>query len=500
MSRPQWDNSREVFERIHVEGLLELDTPAHFGNGEVGGLLDIPLQYDSIESDMPLLTGSSIAGALRSYLREYDDGYGFAESPLSSQKTRAERLFGHLVDFDQTRSARKEKTSVLSWLFVDDARGVLPGVECPVEIRNGVAIEPKSRTAEEKKKYDIELLPAGTVFTINLELWLKEHDRELVEALAVALDGMEKGKIGLGMRKRRGLGQCRVNGWKVRRYNMKNVDHVLEWLGGGRLSDDAYKPGILSLLAVTPGQSRTEAFRLKADFRLEDSILIGSDTGSLDSADVIHLRSLRGEGAAPVLSGTSLAGAVRSRAFRIASTLKGEQQAQELVDGMFGKRIKSAKDVPTGSRVICSETRIVGGCIDDRIQSRVKLDRFTGGAYPGALFSEQPLFSGTDNPAQVEIDIELRKTTNTKQKDFEAEVGLLLLVLKDLWTGDLPLGGGASVGRGRLRGQKAELSLGERTWIIEETPGGRLRFGGDGDQTELQDKFLAALLPKEDGK
>ncbi len=34
---------------------------------------------------------------------------------------------------------------------------------------------------------------------------------------------------------------------------------------------------------------------------------------------------------------------------------------------------------------------------------------------------------------------------------------MLLLLLKDLWTGDLPLGGEISVGRGRLRGKSAHL-------------------------------------------
>jgi hypothetical protein len=37
-------------------------------------------------------------------------------------------------------------------------------------------------------------------------------------------------------------------------------------------------------------------------------------------------------------------------------------------------------------------------------------------------------------------------------------VGLVLLLLKDLWTGDLPLGGEISVGRGRLKGKQATLT------------------------------------------
>ncbi|MGI8914185.1 MAG: hypothetical protein ACR2JY_10480, partial [Chloroflexota bacterium] len=40
---------------------------------------------------------------------------------------------------------------------------------------------------------------------------------------------------------------------------------------------------------------------------------------------------------------------------------------------------------------------------------------------------------------------------------FAAECGLLLLLLKDLCTGDLPVGGGAAVGRGILRGRNGRI-------------------------------------------
>jgi len=50
-------------------------------------------------------------------------------------------------------------------------------------------------------------------------------------------------------------------------------------------------------------------------------------------------------------------------------------------------------------------------------------------------------------------------------------VGLLLLLLKDLWTGDLPLGGESSVGRGRLKGKTASLVYsGRGKWVIEPKP------------------------------
>ena len=67
-------NHRHIVERIIVKGTLILDTPTCLGSGDADGDTDLVLLRDSIE-DKALLMGSSIAGALRNYLREYQNGY-----------------------------------------------------------------------------------------------------------------------------------------------------------------------------------------------------------------------------------------------------------------------------------------------------------------------------------------------------------------------------------------------------------------------------------------
>lgn len=83
------------------------------------------------------------------------------------------------------------------------------------------------------------------------------------------------------------------------------------------------------------------------------------------------------------------------------------------------------------------------------IQNRIAIDRFTGGAYQGALFNEQPVFP--KESTRVVLNMKLHKPENY-------EIGLLLLLLKDLWTNDLPIGGTSSIGRGRLKGIEATLT------------------------------------------
>jgi CRISPR/Cas system CSM-associated protein Csm3 (group 7 of RAMP superfamily) len=388
-----------------------------------------------------------------------------------------QRLFGTVGDDE----------SVQSWVVINDALGNTPGIE----LRDGVSIDPITRTAEYSKKYDLELLRAGTTFPISLELLISEEGNgaQLMRSLALALRGLERGEIGIGMRKHQGLGRCRVTEWRLRRYRMTNPTELVAWLENDRV-DEIRGESIADLLGVSlEGIDDARAtFSMSATFNLASSLLLRSKSGSADAPDMVHLRSYRPDAGheVPILSGTSLVGAIRARASRIANTLLPDKKAKELIRSMFGPRIESREDTSAGSRVIVQESVVRGGT-DQLVQQRVKIDRFTGGAYPQALFSQQPLFAGEN--ANLTIHLKLHDPQ-------DAEIGLLLLVLKDLWTEDLPLGGESSVGRGRLKGQEAKLCLTKPgtniVWELSRAEYGKLDFGGDGDPSTLE-QYVARL-------
>lgn len=455
---------RNVVERVLISGRLVLDTPAHFGNGDAVGLTDMTLARDPRDRTVALLTGASIAGALRAYLREFAGGYGFRRDSVSEQ------LFGKIED----------RLSHQSWLMVNDALSVAVDAELTapvqpvpvsIELRDGVAINAKTRTAEDKKKYDVELLRAGTVFRLGFELLLPGDKEELLDALAVALRGFQSGEIFLGQRKRRGFGQCHVTQWHVRRYDLRTPQGLIGWLEDDTTTGTAGADIVVLLKAKSERvQDQRTSFTIDATFDLPGSLLIRSGAGLPGEPDMVHLRSMRNGVEAPIVSGTSLAGAIRARALRIANTIwpYDASQATYLVDETFGRRIERSTDDPTGSRLIVHESELQG--TRSLVQNRVMLDRFTGGSYPQALFSQEPAIGGEG--ASVRFVLELRQRVSDPRALQQAQVGLLLLVLKDLWTGDLPLGGESSVGRGRLCGRRAMLTRrdGEKetTWQIEQ--------------------------------
>ena len=449
MSAHPLATSRQISKRWVIEGDLVLQTPTHLGNGDTDGIVDMPLLLDEA-TGRALLPGTSLAGALRNYLRERRHGF-----EKRAPDALIEALFGGEKGDDEGNQ---------SALIIDDALGEMPGIE----LRDGVRIDPITRTAKidvdngttRGYKYDLQLLEAGTTFPLRMELLLSRGNdqQQMKQMLALALHGLEAGEVAIGLRKRRGFGVCRVERWRVTRYDFTKPTDLLAWLAEDH-PDWKFAPGdqrsgqhIADLLGVSLEhvEDRRNLCRIHAQFIIDGSLLIRAGFGEQDRGpDTVHLHSVRPGGARkPVLSGTSLAGALRHRAERILRTIGNAEQAMNMIDNMFGpaRIIGGNKQTARSSRLIVSETVIENPV--NLVQNRIRIDRFTGSVHGTGLFNEQPVFGKNDT--LVTIDLTLRNPQ-------DAEIGLLLLLLKDLWTGDVPLGGEVGIGRGRLKGVAAVI-------------------------------------------
>lgn len=483
----QWQNSRNLSERIIVTGWLTLETPAHFGNGDSEGMLDMPLHLDTVER-RALLTGTSLAGALRNYV-------------YHTNQRLAEQLFGRVDNVSESGASEE------SLVIIDDALGDKP----QVEVRDGVALDSQTRTAANEFKYDIELLAAGSGFPLSFELQLfKSHRSEtrthLLRGFALALHGLAQGEIRLGKRKRRGFGQCRVTGWQVRRFDMTTANGMVDWLRyttTPAMKAQREQRTIFQLLNVEPLTSPQAACKVDATFRIDGSLLVRSEPLEINAPDAVHLQSRRNGELKPVLSGTSIAGALRAQALRIANTLG--KDGYTMIDKMFGYRAKSKTDENnlSASRVWVDETVIEQPL--SLVQQRVKIDRFTGGSYHGALFAIEPVFGIPETRAHIRLRLDAAVSNSqddtATERQTAAEIGLLLLLLKDLWTGELPLGGERGVGRGRLLGEHAIISIGPTTWQISMDTEGVLQIsGGNAEALESYIGDFVGFTPTEDRK
>lgn len=513
MAEARWtaESSRRIVRRVVVEGDLILQTAAHLGNGDGDAMIDMPLLRDPL-SGGPLLPGASLAGALRAYLLSVEFGECNGDGRQKRNSASA-RLFG---------GTRQGEDDAQSALIVEDALGQAPAVE----VRDGVRLNGRTRTAEDRGLFSVETWPAGSRFPLRFELVVTASDDEpaLRRALATALEGLHDGlgAITLGARKYRGYGRALVDSWRVTMYDMGVVEGLLGWI----TADDAelaHEHPVPSrsgsdIIALLGGETLTDArqdLTIEAAFALQGSLLIRSGQGqSSEAPDVVHLHARQSdEQLRPIVSSTSLTGAMRARALRIARTIAPEgDNAQELIEAIFGPTLQPERNsrehagrspAATGtdarsaerasmwsSRVRIQEQPLTGVPRTDLVQSRVSIDRFTGGTYERALFDEQPAFATDDTGVALRL-----RLINPKPH----EVGLLLLVVKDLWTSDLPLGGEAAVGRGRLRGREARITqrVGggtEESWTLRAIGHERLMIEGDREALERWVADLASYL------
>ncbi len=418
------EKRRKVLARWVMTGNLTLTTASQIGMQDSESA-DSTFARDA--RGRVVLPGTTLGGALRSALEDILIGY------RQCDRARLGQLFGDLS---------KHESPLMVFDAVAD-----PGTVAAT-IRDGVRIDPKSRLAADGLKYDRELALPGLQFPIRLELIVPEDTKvwaseaSLLADLCAALEALSGGHIRFGARKSRGLGACRVSDWRAKRFSLTTLD---EWKTYAKIDHEnplAGEPAhssIAQALSSQPGGhfTRTEvedkrsALRLEFDCTLPGTLLIRTPGVGASDPDMVHLT----EKGRQLLSGTSLAGALRAHCGRIVNTMDWDAA---LTDTLFGSAPDPRQQTLTASRVQVSEAIIQNGT--SRKQTRVKIDRFTGGALDTALFDQQPAIGGT-------VKFLVRCLAPDRR-----QIGLLLLAARDLIEGLLALAGEASVGRGMLHG------------------------------------------------
>lgn len=437
--------------KMVLRGSLELHSPLIIGGGTSEyGETDIVVVKDA--RGWPYIPGSSLAGVLRSHFRNYAwVGTTSGQEAVDIGK-QAEMFWG------SAGSGGSAKQRYQSALNCRDA--VLEDTcTASVVIRDGVKIDPLTGTAEDKKKYDYEITEPGVRFGLNLECTLRSPAntfsfRSLLAWIALRL---EKGDINLGAMSGKGFGRVRLVDWVLEEFLFDRHEddnsprRVLAWLDRFASLELCHEPRIwpAARLRELAGAfvSERRDFTVDARFNIKTSLIVRSYPGKPEEPDAVHIKS-QGRN---VLPGTTVKGALRSRALRIVNTLGGPGPA--MCAELFGDSGEDDPKQAVGGRFRCEETPVTIQAIVEEIQKRVRIDRFTGGVMPGALFDSQPLWPSAasgQSPVRIRFSID-------NYRDWEA--GLALLLLKDLWTGDLPLGGEKNVGRGVLNGVRAVISI-----------------------------------------
>jgi len=323
------------------------------------------------------------------------------------------------------------------------------------EIRDGIRLDSSKGTVAKGAKFDYELLAPGAKFNLTI-LFRVEDVVDYNFVLEIASDFAKIIENGFELGSKSTLGYGRIKGDVIlSEIDFGNPIHFQQWIENKLTQNQIVKVTESLLISQSP------KFEIDATFRIKNSLIIRSYSKDPSAPDSTHLKS----GGKNILSGSSIKGAMRGRAERILNTIPNNAEITKTVlAGLFGDVEKQPDGITVKkdgytvpSRVFVDEIPIVD--VKEEIQTRIQIDRFTGGTVDGALIEEVPLF-----PVK---DMDHIKNFRIRIKDAQPlDKGLMLLLLKDLWTADLPIGGEKAIGRGVLEGINAKLTDGAITYHL----------------------------------
>ena len=473
--------------KLIFKSVLTLTTPLLIGSGkEENSDIDILKTKDEI----PFIPATSIVGILRLSVQKY-------------KGTISEDIFDEF--WGAARDSGNEKQSSI---IVSDSYLLNNNVQKENSIiSDGIRINPGFGTAEDGAKFDYEIIDKGSSFSFEYEVTIPTDKSTYYYQMIKTIESCLNDKISIGANTNNGFGRFELSKSRYYFYNLSSTNDIWKWLEKSYLNESEgieKLEEIKVLNNINPFRINQSNFTITFTANIDNSLIIGSTDPKVES-DKIHLKS-NGEA---VLSGSSLKGAVRARAEKILNTISINQdemhKLKELLFGYIqhefiiekdnngneivkpdkinGSIYKETKIKSLKGKLQVSENTFKEKTYTEELQHRIKIDRFTGGTIDGALFDSMPLFNTAKEESSITFDMnidwsdrkyELKDENGKSTGEFigwsnykNAAAGLLLLVLKDLWTGDLPIGGEKNVGRGRLRGVSATITWDDKKVVLK---------------------------------
>jgi len=448
------NNSIRNLGRILVEGELVLESPLIIGTGG-GTESDNDILRDG--QGRPYIPGTSWAGAVREYL-----------TPLRDKRKYFERFFG--------TEKGKPSSTYQSALITNDLFRKSGAEDNPTEFRENVHINPVTGTAQEGALFDYEVIRAGETFNFSFEVIVRgamQEKPDLLNAFDIwaklIIYYLQSGRIRLGAKTNSGYGKVSLRNPRYRLFDFGKKDDVHAWFSG------RYELNPIVLTDQEYDIIENDDVLITGRFQLQDALMIRQNVQDREKVDSRHFLS----GKHSLIPGTSLKGVLRQRATKILKTLIPADTAEEKIKDLFGyvstEKESDAKAVK--GRIQVGESIVQGG--KRYVQTRIKVDCFTGSVLEHALLQEEPLWD--DGNTYFDLEILIRKPR-------KEDLGLILQVLKDLWTGDLAIGGESSIGRGRFKGKAITIAENHQRYSIQ-ADGDKVSFSNKENFTTIEEAW-----------
>lgn len=415
----------------------ECREPLHIGtgSGENGEVLIHP------EENRPFVQATGIAGAFRDFYR-YD-------------KALQTRLLGNAYGDDQEKDAGGSRVYFTDGFFGKSSvyTEIRPRLRMDGATGTGQSARTKGSGKKSGQKFEMESVAAGSRFSFSIYLYEKEEDLE--KDLELGLKALHQGRIQLGGQKSNGCGYVKLISVKKAVYDFYDREDRRMWPEESKEMKDL----LPELLKAEEAGTERLSFELSA--QTEGGILVRSIAVTEYDENAPDAMNIRNHQREYILPASSVKGVIRSQMEKIAAY----RNAQGVITEIFGREKDSVREGIAG-KIRCFDCAIGNKEDNDKVQvqSRIHIDKFTGGVMYGSLFSEKPACGA------LTIRVEL-------EGGLDRESGLLLMALRDLAMGIVPVGSGSSIGRGYLKGEKITVKKGDQTLAQIDCKAGRIVSG-----------------------
>jgi CRISPR-associated protein (TIGR03986 family) len=385
----------------------------------------------------PYLPATGWKGALRALARQHTvssspDGAAIPEAVLH-------QLFGDAIN--ERHPGRVDFHNgywdAAPLLGMENLSEVVPDNAYYVE--TSVSIDRHRGTALDRHLFSAQRVPLGAAF--NLSLMVQHTDetagRVLVQQLLGLLDVADAaGGLALGSDAGRGYGRVKSSAIEVREFGPKQFTKWAQSGCTGMWFDAAEKrePGLVPNTFQPTSHDPSLTFQIQ----FLGLYLVNEPSRTTTGQNAQSHTPRLDQNGHPVLPARTLHGALRSQSERILRTL-GIPFAE------FGTPNVGPDDLIAelyGATNSASKLKLTHPpkCVDpgvEHTQDFIAIDRFTGGGKEGAKFNAVSRY-------RPKFDVAL----TLKSEVSEAARGLLLLTLRDLAEGDIPIGWGKRKGYG----------------------------------------------------
>ena len=406
-------NSASIIGRYTLTGTVKLTSPLIIRAGVSNDILndtvdDIVVTY---HDGQPFIPGTSLAGVLRQVLQ------GLVPD--------AELVLFGSIDDKGTQSA----------LQIND----IPLEDTNIVVRDGIRIDDVRGVTVDGAKYDFEVIESGATGQLRIDCVIRRcHEQQgakIEKALAALANALQHG-IAIGARTVNGFGRVACKDIALEHYDFTKPDHVKAWLTG--------KSGA-SVAIPKQALVADRDLVINMDAYLEDTVLIKS----------IFEDAWEDKYVALFVPCTSVKGVLRHQCGRILQALGSND---ELVNTLFGYSNDDDKDSRKG-RVMVDEIYFDKQFIQEE-QPRIRVDCFTGGAMNGALFQDHPVRNTKGDAVTFPLRMTVKNCT-------DAEAGFVMLLVKDLMTGQVTLGANRTIGYGRVQGKSVTVQYHGESYTID---------------------------------